>query len=94
MTLSWRLTCIACFADITQAVCITWLDTGGADDTVRLWGQGDGSTNKGAPLGPKAGGYSCLGTYRTKSSAVLQVQYSRRNLLLAAGQFGLKHNKA
>ncbi|KAL6765640.1 WD40-repeat-containing domain protein [Haematococcus lacustris] len=58
------------------------LASGGADETVKLWSVAvtgnDGTT---APAG-KPG---LLHSYNTKSSSVTHVQYSRRNLLLAAG---------
>lgn len=74
------------------------LASGGADETVRLWdvssgGRGDGvsgtavSGSAGAAAATAAafGRKGAMRTLRTKSTPVCNVQFTRRNLLLAMG---------
>lgn len=61
------------------------LASGGGDQKVILWNVQEALTEKKAVIG-KQGEYM-LGTYSTKKTPVSHVQFSRRNLLFAAGEY-------
>ncbi len=74
------------------------LASGGADETVRLWRNEQGEVTAAAEasggaavVGTDAGAgvapYGMIGCYRTKSSPVVSLQFTGRNLLMAAGPF-------
>ncbi|KAG1654193.1 hypothetical protein FOA52_004568 [Chlamydomonas sp. UWO 241] len=82
------------------------LASGGADETVRLWGSDvpeAAASESARARGPRAqqqllascrssapGVYCPLGAYRTKSTPVLSLAFSARNLLMSAGAFCLR----
>lgn len=73
----------------------TVLATGGADDVIHIWDfkrllselDLDDISSSRLPVIKSQNDPSLLGSYRTKSTKILTLHFSRRNLLLAAGIF-------
>lgn len=85
-----------------RTVMLHWF-TGGADETVRVWSAQDvasaasaaGTSSTASAPSPKLNHskYDQVVASHTKSSSVTRLQFSNRNLLLAAGAFNFRNRK-